>query len=71
MVAGSIRALQRSTMVVARRVSFVLIVATAEQPPRECGFRRFPSNVGRAHPLDEVAELVIGQLSEVLLDSQP
>jgi hypothetical protein len=63
----------RSTMVNPdRRVSLALIIATAEQLPRECaaiGWRRFPSGVRRAHPLDKVAELVVAQLSEVLLDS--
>ncbi len=55
-----------------RRVSFVLIIPTAEQLPRECaaiGCQRSPSGARRAHPLDKVAELVVAQLSEVLLDS--
>ena len=59
--------LQRST------TCLVLIVTTAEQIARERNggeFRRVLLRIGRTRPLDESVEFVVGQLSEVLLDSQ-
>jgi hypothetical protein len=57
-------------MVIPWHVSFVLIVATSEQIARErssTSIRRLAAR--RAHQLHEFGELVVGQISEVLLDS--
>jgi hypothetical protein len=50
---------------------FALIVAALEQFARERSSvvaRRLV--LGRAYPLDEVGEFVVGQLAEVLLDAE-
>lgn len=63
MAAWSMFLATRSIRLIPSHVSFALIIAAAEQTARECGTigsRRFLPSIGRAHPLDEILEFVIG-----------